>query len=235
MNSGHNTETGAAATNGNSGQATKRACVFCNGTLKSPDRARALAGSSDLVIAADGGTEHLVVLGVKPDAIIGDMDSLGTETKWAGDDILRVPHPSDKDKSDAELAVEYALAQGCRQVALIAAAGKRLDHTLGNIALMAKYPGRVAIVDGTFTLVAVNRSERCVLHGSIGATVSLIPYGSGLATVTTRGLKYALQNEPLAFATHGLSNELSETEACVCVAEGILLVCIETGIGERNS
>jgi len=44
-----------------------------------------------------------------------------------------------------------------------------------------------------------------------------------------KGLKYSLEDEPLAFVTQGFSNELSQTEACVCVSEGILLVYIEPG------
>jgi len=44
-----------------------------------------------------------------------------------------------------------------------------------------------------------------------------------------KGLKYSLEDEPLAFVTQGLSSELSQTEACVCVSEGILLVYIDSG------
>lgn len=213
----------------------KTAHVFCNGELKNPERAGSLAASSDLVIATDGGAQHLAALGLKPEVIVGDMDSTDADT-WRGDDgVTLVPYPSDKDRSDTELAVEYALAHGCQQVSLLAAVGKRLDHTLGNIALVARYAGRVAILDGNVTLVAVNKSEKCMLHGSVGTTVSLIPYGAERATVRTQGLKYPLENESLAFATHGLSNQLSQTEACLCISEGILFVCIDNQAGGLDS
>ena len=75
--------------------------------------------------------------------------------------------------------------------------------------------------------IAVDKSEKCILHGQVGTPVSLIPYGSGPFTVRTKGLKYSLGDESLHSATHGLSNELSLTEACVCVSNGILLVHIE--------
>ncbi|GAI54790.1 unnamed protein product, partial [marine sediment metagenome] len=97
--------------------------------------------------------------------------------------------------------MEYAFEQKCEQVVLLAAVDDRLDHTLENVALVARYPGRLAILDGTATLVAVDRSERCVLHGEIGSVVSLIPYGSGRLNVRTKGLKYSLEDEPLAFVT----------------------------------
>jgi len=223
MNSNPGSREGIGA-NGEHREMAQTACVFCNGVLKDPVRARILAEGSDLVVAADGGARHIAMLGLRPDVIIGDMDSLSRATEWG--DMMRIRYPSDKDKTDAELAVEYALALGCQQVTLVAAVGGRLDHTLGNVALVARYPGRVAIVNEEYTLVAVNQSERCVLHGSIGGTVSLIPYGSGEVLVRTHGLKYSLQNEPLVFATRGVSNELSETEACICVSGGVMLVCI---------
>lgn len=205
----------------------KKACIFCDGELKNSARVKCVASNCDLLIAADGGAKHLAGIGLKPRIIIGDMDSIGAGILNDKGDIMLIPHSPDKDKSDAELAVEYALEQGCEQVIMVAAIGGRLDHTLGNVALVARYPGRIAILDGVSTLVAVDKSEKCMLHGQVGTPVSLIPYGSGPFTVRTKGLKYSLADESLYSATHGLSNELSLTEACVCVSNGILLVHIE--------
>lgn len=204
----------------------KRACIFCSGELKNTARVKNVASNCDLLIAADGGARYFADLGLKPKIIIGDMDSIGVGIFNDKDGIMLIPPSPDKDKSDAELAVEYALEQGCEQVILVAAIGGRLDHTLGNVALVASYPGLIAIFDGVSTLVAVDKSEKCMLHGQVGTPVSLIPYGSGPFTVRTKGLKYSLGDEPLHSATHGLSNELSLTEACVCVSNGILLVHI---------
>jgi thiamine pyrophosphokinase len=119
------------------------------------------------------------------------------------------------------------LGRGCKQVILLAATGGCLDHTLGNIALLASYPGRVALFDGISTLIAVDKSEKCKLHGRVGTRVSLIPYGLGNFTVRTNELKYALRDECLNSATHGLSNELFQTESCICVSNSVLLVYIE--------
>ncbi len=205
----------------------QKACIFCDGELKNSARIKLAARNCDLLIAADGGARHLAGLGLQPGIIIGDIDSIATDMWNNENSIVRIPHSPDKDKSDVELAVEYALEQGCQEIILVAAIGGRLDDTLGNVALVASYPGRVAILDGVSILVAVNKSEKCILHGQVGTPVSLIPYGSGPFTVRTKGLKYSLGDESLHSATHGLSNELSLTEACVCVSNGILLVHIE--------
>ena len=215
---------------------TKKACVFCNGPLKKPTNVKQIANDCDLLIAADGGAKHFFDIEITPQVIIGDMDSIDSDMWENKSGIEYIRYPADKDKSDAELAVEYALEHGNEQVILVAATGSRLDHTLGNIGLVAGYPGRVAIFDGTSTLVAVDKSERCVLHGRIGAIVSLMPYSATPLTVRTKGLKYSLQDECLISATHGLSNELSQTEACICVSDGILLVYIENqGISHQVS
>lgn len=205
----------------------RRACVFCNGQLKNPANVKQIANNCDLLIAADGGVKYFFDTGLTPQVIIGDMDSIGSDTWKSKSGIEYIQYPANKDKSDAELAVEYALEHEYEQVILIAATGGRLDHILGNVALVAGYPGRVAIFDGISTLVAVDKSDKCVLHGRIGSIVSLMPYSSGPLKVRTNGLKYPLQNERLISATHGLSNALSQTKACICVSDGILLVYIE--------
>ena len=206
---------------------TKKACVFCNGQLKNPANVKQIANDCDLLIAADGGAKYFSDIELTPQVIVGDMDSIDSDIWKSKSGIEHIRYPVAKDKSDAELAVEYALEHGYEQVILVAATGGRLDHTLGNIALVAGYPGQVAILDGISTLVAVDKSEKCVLHGRIGAVVSLMPYSTGPFKVRTNGLKYPLQDECLISATHGLSNELSQTEACICVSDGILLVYIE--------
>lgn len=205
----------------------KRACIFCNGQLNNTAKIKQIAKDCDLLIAADGGAKYFVDMGLTPHIIIGDMDSVDSDTWKNNSGIKHIRYPIDKDKSDAELAVEYALEHGCKQVILVAATGGRLDHTLGNVALIASHPGQVALFDGISTLIAVDKSEKCKLHGRVGTRVSLIPYGSGSSKLRTNGLKYALWDECLNSDTHGLSNELSKTETCVCVSNGILLVYIE--------
>jgi len=207
----------------------KMACIFCKSELKNLERPKCAAAHSDLLIAVGGGTKHLTALGLKPDTLIGEIDAVAPIVVLKGNDIVQIPCPPDKNKSDVEVAVEYAFEQDCEQVVLLAAVGNCLVHTLENVTLVARYPGRLAILDGTATLVAVDRSERCMLHGEVGSVVSLIPYGSGRLKVRTKGLKYSLEDEPLAFVTQGISNELSETEACICVSEGILLLYIDPG------
>jgi thiamine pyrophosphokinase len=205
------------------------ACVVCNGALANPDEAVQLIRKTQLVIAADGGSEHLARLGVEPDVIIGDMDSL-LRDRWPN--VQRISYPREKDKTDTELAVEYALSQGCRQIGLLAATGGRLDHTLGNIALVARHAGRLAILLDKATLVAADKTHNCLLHGARGITVSLIPFGEGPVIVRAKGLKFPLDDRPLTHPTHGISNEMIGAEASIRVLAGVLLIYVESSLGK---
>ena len=202
-----------------------KGCVVCNGDIRDYERARPQVSDYDLVIAADGGFKHLKAMRLSPHAVIGDMDSVDADSLQDGGPE-QISYPEKKDKSDAELAVELAFTRGCDFVALLGASGARLDHTLGNVSLLAKYPGRLAMVEGGTTLVAVDPSKKCKLHGKPGATVSLVPFPLA-EKVTTQGLEYILEKEDLPPGTRGISNKLAQENGCVCTGSGLLLVYID--------
>ena len=204
-----------------------KGCVVCNGDIRDYEHAKEQILECELVIAADGGANHLRTMGLIPNVLIGDMDSLRTPSWPEKEKIEQICFPQDKDKSDAELAVELALERGCDFVSLIGATGGRLDHMLGNVSLLAKFPGRIALVDGEETLVAVDSSEKCVLQGQSRATVSLIPFPLA-KQVTTTGLRYSLMKQDLLPGTKGISNSLEQSKGCVCVNGGLLLVYVNS-------
>ena len=163
----------------------------------------------DLVIAADGGARHAVGLGVTIDLWVGDGDSIGAEAlealEAAGVPIER--SRPDKDESDTELAIAAALHHGADAVVIVGAlGGRRIDHELANIALLAM-PGladRAATILDAGTRISLirapgpdGRAVERLLRGRPGDLVSLLPVGAGVEGVTTRGLAYALADEPL--------------------------------------
>ena len=205
---------------------TKVACICCNGELHNKAEAKMLAENCDLLIAADGGADHLAQLALKPKLIIGDMDSLAQDP-WQDDESLgRLCFPQDKDRSDTELAVEWAIEHEFNLVMLLASTGRRIDHTLGQCALLLRFPGVVVICDDGFCVRGVSANQQVGFQGQKGALVSLIPFASN-TRVTTSGLHYSLLNETLAHATHGLSNEISEGYCSISVSAGRLLLSVE--------
>jgi len=193
--------------------------------------------SIGLVIAADGGARLAGPLGVRIDRWVGDGDSLGEEA-LARLETLGVPIEranSEKDESDTELAVRAALREGAGGIIIVGGlGGRRIDHALANIGLLAmpELADRGAVIlDGRsrLTLIqapdAAGRAVDRPLPGRTGDVVSLLPVGPGVDGVTTRGLEYALVNEPLPVgAARGLSNVRTDADAGVTVKAGSLLV-----------
>jgi thiamine pyrophosphokinase len=190
----------------------------------------------DIVIAADGGARHARPLGVTIDLWVGDGDSIGTDA-LAALEATGVPlerSPQDKDESDTELAIRAAITRNHDGVLILGALGGRVDHALANIGLLAmpELVGRdAAILDADSRTVLIRAPgpdgaavERR-LPGRPGDLVSLLPLGPDVEGVTTRGLAYALADEPLPIGrSRGLSNVRSSSDAAVVVRRGLLLV-----------
>lgn len=201
-------------------------CVIANGEIRDAARARDRVRRFDLVIAADGGADYLNAWGITPHVIIGDMDSLNPEA-WSNDaGIEFIRHPEEKDKTDAELALDLALERGCVRVSFFGALGGRLGHTLGNIALAARHPGRVEIVSEASILTAVDGSTPLSFRGEPGSLVSMIPFPRA-ENVRTDGLKYPLENDTLSAGTRGISNVLTHGSGWIRIGGGLLLVDVE--------
>ena len=193
-----------------------------------------LVRDADLLVAADGGAMWIESLGVTPHLVVGDLDSLDESTlarlSLAGARVER--HPIDKDASDTELAVEAALKSGADRVVVLGAfGGTRLDHELANVLLLADpaMGADVRLQRGSTLVRAINGPGALQLEAGVGATVTLLPIGGGAVSVTTRGLRYPLEDEPLmAGRSRGLSNVVTNETASVSLQSGTLLV-IEIG------
>ncbi|MCC6190781.1 MAG: thiamine diphosphokinase [Anaerolineales bacterium] len=209
-----------------------RAILFANGVLTDHQAAGAALAAGDRLIAADGGLAHMRALGLTPDIIIGDLDSVDLEEaarlEAAGVRVVR--HPPRKDETDLELALRLACAEGARDVLIFGALGGRWDQTLANLLLLG-HPDfratRIRLLDGHQQIYLIQ--GQTVIEGKPGDTVSLIALGGDAEGVTTAGLEYPLNQGRLAFgSTLGISNVLSEPEATVTVEQG-LVVCVVVG------
>lgn len=207
------------------------ALIFANGDpLDGPMVRRWLARAVDpYLLAADGGANIAALYGVRPQRVVGDMDSvtpaLLADLEARGVDIVR--HPAAKDETDLELALLDAAARGCDPIIVIGAVGGRLDHTLANVYLLAL----PELEDRTVRLVA-GREEVMLLRpgvhtvaGMAGDTVSLLPIGGPAAGVRTSGLAYPLHAESLHFGpARGVSNVMLGATAEVTLESGWLLL-----------
>jgi thiamine pyrophosphokinase len=200
-----------------------------------------LVRDADLLVAADGGALWIESLGVTPHLVVGDLDSLDASTlsrlSLAGARIER--NPIDKDASDTELAVEAALKSGADRVVVLGAfGGTRLDHELANVLLLADpaIGADVRLQRGSTLVRAINGPGSLQLEAGVGATVTLLPVAGGAVGVTTHGLRFPLEDEPLSVGrSRGLSNVVTEEPAAVSLQSGTLLVIEIRDVKEGES
>ncbi|OGO22494.1 MAG: thiamine diphosphokinase [Chloroflexi bacterium RBG_16_51_16] len=208
-----------------------RAVIFANGNLPEPVKARKLLNADDLILCADGGLLHAREVGVTPRAVIGDMDSLSRDVlnELSQSDVPIQLFPSDKDKTDLELALEHAVELQVREILIVAALGKRMDHSLSNIQLLMMdiLDGLEVRIDDGVEEIFVCKDER-VIHGNQGDIISLLPWNGLAGGIRTEGLKWPLVNETLfPEGSRGISNIMLTERAIVSVAFGVLLVVHE--------
>ena len=223
------------------------AVILCNGEPPSDELLLRHLQEVELVICTDGAIGWVGERGCRPQVVIGDMDSCGdgeTETDLEvrptridkletcptrGETDLEVRPTREvihcgahdqQENTDAEKALLLALERGARRVVRLGETGQRLDHTLGNIALAAKYRDRAEVVlaDDLGELKVI--SGRNVIETGPWTLFSLEPLTAEVM-VDTEGLKWPL-HEPLEIGTRGLSNEALAEEVVIDLHSGIV-------------
>lgn len=190
----------------------------------------------DFCIAADGGLAYARMLGMTPDMLIGDMDSLSEEAlSWArSDDRLCIRQlPAEKDDTDMLAAIKEGLARGFRRFVLYGALGGSLGHTLANIQCLdyLNRQGAKGVLLGSRVYMELLCNGQVCYPASMyrkDRRISVFAYGGDAYGVTEIGLKYSLsdacvrQDFPI-----GVSNEFTGRESMIAVREGKLLICVE--------
>ena len=186
-----------------------------------------------LTIAADGGLRHTQTLGINPDVILGDFDSLG----YVPEDS-RV-FPVEKDDTDAMLAVRLGLERGCDWFEFYGALdGPRLDHTMANfqtLGYLATHGARGVLI-GRDYIATVLKNEAIRFSEGADGILSLFCLGTS-AEVSIEGLHYPLSHGTLTpdFPL-GVSNHFIGRPARITVHQGLVLALWDrkNGLGVRG-
>lgn len=199
-----------------------RAVIIGNGEIKDYDFIAGKLRKGDYIICADGGYRHAVKLGIKPDVLIGDMDSIGDES-YDGE-IINLPVR--KDFTDSEVCVKYVLLKDFDEILMLGFIGTRLDHTITNLMLLkqiAESGKKGKIIDEHNEIYFA--LEENIIYGKKGDLLSLIPFGGDLNGITVSGLDYPLENETLIFGeSRGVSNVMTSGKCTVNIGGGSGLI-----------
>lgn len=207
-----------------------RIVIFANGVMTDGAAIRARLRPGDRIFCANGGTHHALALGLLPELIIGDLDSLPSQIvndiKARGAVIYQ--HPVRKDKTDLELAFEAAVAAQPEEILLVTALGGRLDQTLANILLLARPEfGSVPLylIDGPQAGRVLHAHQQVTVQGQPGDTLSLIPLTLLVTQVSLSGVEWPLEQATLSLgSTLSISNVLAATEAVLQIGEGMVFL-----------
>lgn len=204
------------------------AVIVCNGSMEDCDLIREHFKGSGLVIGVDGGAAHLRRLGIRPDVMVGDFDSIKKDDfdYFKGLSVEMLEFPAKKDKTDTEIAVELAIERGFKDIVFVGGTGSRLDHSLSNIFMLKKLlegGARGTIVDKHNEITLID--SRVEFIKEKGVKVTLLSLTEITEGVTTKGLLYALENARLELgSSRGVSNEFTEENALITIKSGLLLV-----------
>ncbi len=208
-----------------------RCVIFCAA------RCRGLlepVGDDDYILAADGGLLHTQNLGLTPNGVLGDFDSLGYIPNGA------CVFPVEKDDTDAMLAVRKGLELGYREFLLYGSVdGPRLDHTVANFQTLQFLADQDAAgyLIGDDHIITVVKDGTLEFDPSATGIISVFCMGAPAAGVSIRGLQYPLENGTLTPGFPlGASNHFVGTAASISVERGSLLVIYDrcNGLARRR-
>ncbi|MCD5407206.1 MAG: thiamine diphosphokinase [Desulfotomaculum sp.] len=204
--------------------------ILSAGIIRDYRQFKNIFANKPVVICADDGVRHARAMGITPDLIIGDMDSVKPAMlqyyQNLGTNIRR--YSSEKDQVDTELAMQEAIKLGHQEIILLGATGDRLDHTLANIHLLlpaANLGVRATILDERNHLSLITAKLPAQLQGDAGDFVSLLPIAGEVTGVFSQGLKWELIDHSFNIGNpFGISNELTGNYAEISVKQGNLLL-----------
>jgi thiamine pyrophosphokinase len=207
-----------------------RAVIIANGNIEDHSQVLSQLLPEDLLIAADGGAEHCRVIGIQPDIVIGDMDSISSqlmEELQTNGTKFKI-YPKDKDQTDLELALSYAHQKGVSEIVFFGILGGRLDLSLANLMLLARdewQTSSIIVIDGPDTAYLLRAKDSISIDGMPGDIVSLIPLSEKVEGVSTKGLRWQLDEAVLLQGnTRSVSNELLTNSARVNIDKGKMLL-----------
>ena len=203
-----------------------KALLICNGE-KPGKWLKKYAKEADFILAADGGADGAWMAGIRPDAIIGDLDSVSPRTRRTLQDTPFI-HIKRQDNTDLEKALDWLTKQKFSEVIIAGATGGRLDFTLGNVLAVRPYLKKLKIkfVGENWSLFPLTKSYN--FSAKKGARCSFIPLMT-CKSVTLKGFKYCVKKKNWNTSHIGrtLSNEISADKSSISFEKGLLLMYLE--------
>ena len=198
--------------------------ILANGAFSTHDIPLSYIKNAGRIICCDGSAKNLINFGREPYAIVGDIDSLSAElTDKYADRIFR---DNDQDTNDLTKAVNWCISRGFNDIVITGATGKREDHTLGNISLLAEYCRYANVIMATDTGIFRAYYNSAEIETFQGQQVSIFSI-DGDAEITLEGFKYPLNNAKLTNWWMGTLNEALGEKVFIDFKSGRVIVFLK--------
>ena len=186
------------------------------------------------IIAADGGANSAYKLGIVPNSIIGDFDSIKPKVKEYFSDKSAIIKYERQDDTDVEKALKYAIEKGYETVYLLGGTGDRMDHSICNLGIVLKFYHRIRIILLHGKTILHPYSNDVTLNTIPNETISLYAFDDK-TEITSEGLKYPLKNATLRFGVSEItSNVALGNKVNLTINDGIIFVIRELKVMRKN-
>lgn len=199
------------------------ALIVLNGILPSKGRIQTHLKEADIILCANGGSDRALAGGIKPDYVIGDLDSVSENTRARLPEDRFIHRPSQY-STDLEKTLDFAIEKNIESVVVVGITGNRLDHQICNLNILEKFCRRLEITTVDDGGLGCFVREELKFEGEIGQGVSIFAFRRSEG-ITSEGLRYPLENAAMEWAVNdGLSNEIVENPVEIKVQKGVLFV-----------
>lgn len=206
-----------------------KAVIFAGAAIEDYGFCGKYMEGADVIICCDAGMRHAKALGIEPDYIVGDFDSVNAEVLayYREKKIPMRQFPTRKNETDMELGIFLAEELGATEMVLFGGIGDRFDHTLANahyLLALLKRGIRARLVDGKNCVEVIDRE--LTIEGNVGDLVSTLPLSMEVTGITLTGFSYPLTDATLTLDGDyiAVSNVLAEKTAHIAIKSGYLYV-----------
>ena len=189
---------------------------------------------ADTIIAADGGANLTYKLGIVPNYVVGDFDSIKTEVKSFYSKKSEIFYYERQDDTDVEKSLKLAISKKFKTAYLIGGTGDRLDHSICNLGIVLKFYSKIRVVVVHGKTILHPYSEDVILNTIPNETISLYAFDNK-TTISSIGLKYPLKNSKLQFGKkESTSNVAIGNEVALKIKGGIVFIIRELKVMQKN-
>ena len=197
--------------------------IFANAPIKNIGFYKEIIKDADKIICADGGANIAKEMGIIPDYIIGDLDSIKKDLLTFFQDKTIIIKDKDQNKSDLELAIKLAESLPSKEIIIIGALGKRIDHTIANIFSLDQIKNaEKAIILDEYNSIELVKDNR-IIKTNKNEIISILPI-SNVKNLCLSGFKWDVKNLDTKSGWFGLSNITKDENVKISFDKGKILV-----------